>query len=179
MSQITARRCLFLHPCEAGTCLQLPHFRAHPCPQKPRAILALSPQSGFPTRCPELQHIPGPPHGAERGQVTHQNGKGQLTPPNPLMVSSTGLGTSQSTAIQSPPQDWEGRSCRDANLLLVGPSAEANQEKALGATGQAQGTWLDPPCGLIPQSWHPAQDPEHSPSRSLKVKFTMGSSERG
>lgn len=81
MSQITTHRCLCLHPCEAGTCLQLPHFRAHPCPQKPRAILALSPQSGFPACCPELQHIPSPPHGAERDHVTHQNGKGQLTPP--------------------------------------------------------------------------------------------------
>lgn len=80
MSQITARRGLCLHPCEAGTCLQLPHFRAHPCPRKPRAILALPPQCGFPACSPELQHVPSPPHGAERDHVTHQNDKGRLTP---------------------------------------------------------------------------------------------------
>lgn len=42
----------------------------------------------------------------------------------------------------------------------------------------AAGSWLDPSHGL-PLQRFPAAPPKHSPFRSLKVKFMMGSSEWG
>ena len=80
-----------------------PVSEPNPCPWKPRAVSWLCHPSL--ASLPALQSYSTflvPPHGAKRDHVTHQNGKGQLTPKNLIVVSSTGLGTCQSTTIQSP-----------------------------------------------------------------------------
>lgn len=173
----TTRRSLCLHPC-----LQLPHFRAHPLSLEAKCCPGFPTLVWLPCMFSRAQHLPVSPPGAERDPVTHQTDKGQPGPQQADCRVKHRMGTISKRCCSKPYTLHEtgrggpaGKATFSWWALALGPP----RRKCSVLMVKPQGSWLDPSCGLVPQSWHPTQDPQHSPSRSLKVKFTMGSSAQG